>query len=124
MLYLIYQLIKNYVLPTLTVIGTEGFKLVMITVIILAGIILIFASVGVHIHHGLGTTVVDGIFRGIGWIFRQIIRFFTWLFRTISNLIRREYTAIYTALKTKGLNTFLSGLIAGLTSVITLIVII
>ena len=124
MLYGLIKLFQNYVIPTLAVIGAESFKLIMIIVITIAGLILIFASVGVHIHHGLGSTVVDGIFRGIGWVVRHIVRFFVWLFTSIYNLLKKECTSIYNGLKGKGWNSFLAGLLAGVVTLVTLIVII
>ena len=124
MLYGLIKLFQNYVMPTLAVIGAESFKLIMTVVITIAGLILIFASVGVHIHHGLGSTVVDGIFRGIGWVVRQIVRFFVWLFTSIYNLLKKECTSIYNGLKGKGWNSFLAGLLAGVVTLVTLIVII
>jgi hypothetical protein len=111
-------------MPTLAVLGAESFKLIMIVVITIAGLILIFASVCVHIHHGLGSTVVDGIFRGIGWVVRQIVRSFVWLFTSIYNLLKKECTSIYNGLKGKGWNSFLAGLLAGVVTLVTLIVII
>lgn len=124
MILALIHLFKTYVIPNLLVIGAEGFKLAMILIITIAGLVLIFAAVGVQIHHGLASTVIEDIFKGIGWIVKSIVRFFVWLFTSIYNVLRKECTSIFNGLKNKGLNSVLSGLIAGIVTLVTLVVII
>ena len=50
----------------------------LVPIIILSGIVMIFGSVGMKISNNLGSTIVSGIFRAIGYLGRQI---FKWIDR-------------------------------------------
>lgn len=91
MLVLLYFFVMNVVIPDIMAIAGAAFEPVMIVVIIGVGILMVFASVGVHISNNLGSTVAGGIFGAFGWLVQQIFRGIGWIFRSIWNFTPRFY---------------------------------
>ena len=91
MLILLYLAIRNILIPDIMAIAGASLEPVMIICIMAAGILLVFGSVGVHISNNLGSTVIGGILRGIGWLVQQIFRGIAWIFRQIATIIPRFY---------------------------------
>ena len=99
MLILVYLFIATIVVPQICYIAPAIFQNTMVVVIILAGIVILFGAVGMKISTNLGSTIVGGIFRGIGAIFRAIGHAIGWIIRSIP----RVYTNCYLILTRRGI---------------------
>ena len=88
MLILTYFCIATFVVPWICAIAPAVLQNTMVVVIILAGIVMLFGAVGMKISTNLGSTIIGGIFRGIGVIFKAIGRAIRWIVRSIP----RAYT--------------------------------
>lgn len=60
-------------------------------VITLAGIVMLFGAVGMRISQNLGSTVIGGIFNGVGYICRTIIHAIGWVITNFFRIIPRVY---------------------------------
>lgn len=124
MLIALYLFIVNVILPQL---GTMAYSLlepVMIIVMILAGIVMLFGVVGMKISSNLGSTVVNGIFKAIGYICKTIIQAIGWIIRSIARFIPRLFTGSRKMFTDIGLNAVLSNILATVVTAIVLIIII
>ena len=124
MLVLLYLVIKN----SLPIFGANLKALVepiMVIVITLAGITMLFGAVGMKISNNLGSTIIGGIFRAIGYICQTIVRAIGWIVRSIFRLIPRVFSeSRRTFSEQLGMNNWLGNILAILTVIIVLAIII
>ena len=123
MLIALYLVIKN-LLPAL---GSNLKALVeplMLIVITLAGITMLFGAVGMKISNNLGSTIVGGIFRAIGYICQTIIRSIGWIIRSIFRMIPHVFTESRRTFDQLGINGWLSNILAIVFVIIVLAIII
>lgn len=95
MLILAYFFIATFVVPQVCNIAPVIFQNTMVVIIILAGIVMLFGAVGMRISTNLGSTIIGGIFRGIGAIFTMVGRAIRWIVRSIPRVYtnsRRIFT--------------------------------
>lgn len=124
MLIAIYHLIVNEFLPRLGVYANALIDLIMPIVIVLAGIVMLFGAVGFKISNNLGSTVTNGIFRAMGYLFRTLVNAIGWIIRSISRFIPRVYRESRRIYSEMGLSAFASNLLATITAVVVLAIII
>lgn len=97
---------------------------IMVIVITLAGIVMLFGAVGMKISNNLGSTVVDGIFRAIGYICRTIITAIGWIIRNTFRMIPRVFNGSRRTFNQIGINALVSNILALVVVVIVLAIII
>ena len=109
MLYLTWKFITIMAIPTIAVYANALFEPTLTIVVMLAGLIMLFGAVGIRISNNLGTTVVNGIFRAIGFVIVGIFRALGWIIRQIAALMPRVFRGTNNALRNVGLNPVASG---------------
>ena len=124
MLILLFLFIKNWFVPQLGALALSALKPTMIILIICTGIVMLLGSVGMKISANLGSTIVGGLFRGIGWLFNHAFRGIRWLIRSIIRLIPRVYNGCRRNFIEWGLNPVLSTILAVFIAALVLILII
>lgn len=125
MLILAFYVLVNEILPVVGAYAIEAMGYIMIIVIMLAGIttVLNIAS-NSKSSNTIGSTVVSGLFRGIGFLGSRIIDGIGWLIRSIANLLPRVYRASRDAFIRAGISSGLATFLAVLVTIITLVIII
>ena len=91
MLLTLYYLLVNVAVPQMVAYTQALFEPIMLIVISLAGIVMIFGAVGMKISNNLGSTVVGGIFKGIGYFVRIIFKAIAWIFVNTFKMIPRVF---------------------------------
>lgn len=124
MLIALYLFIMNVALPQIGAYAQALIEPVMVIVITLAGIVMLFGAVGMKISNNLGSTVVGGIFRAIGYICRTIITAIGWIIRNIFRMIPRVFNGSRRTFNQIGINALVSNLLAIVVVVIVLAIII
>lgn len=124
MLIVLYLFIMNVALPQIGAYAQALIEPVMVIVITLAGIVMLFGAVGIKISNNLGSTVVGGIFRAIGYICRTIITAIGWIIRNIFRMIPRVFNGSRRTFNQIGINALVSNLLAIVVVVIVLAIII
>lgn len=124
MLIVLYLFIMNVALPQIGAYAQALIEPVMVIVITLAGIVILFGAVGMKISNNLGSTVVGGIFRAIGYICRTIITAIGWIIRNIFRMIPRVFNGSRRTFNQIGINALVSNLLAIVVVVIVLAIII
>lgn len=124
MLIALYLFIMNVALPQIGAYAQALIEPVMVIVITLAGIVMLFGAVGMKISNNLGSTVVGGIFRAIGYICRTIIAAISWIIRNIFRMIPRVFNGSRRTFNQIGINALVSNLLAIVVVVIVLAIII
>lgn len=120
----LYLFIMNVALPQIGAYAQALIEPVMVIVITLAGIVMLFGAVGIKISNNLGSTVVGGIFRAIGYICRTIITAIGWIIRNIFRMIPRVFNGSRRTFNQIGINALVSNLLAIVVVVIVLAIII
>lgn len=124
MLIAAYYFIVNVVIPQIGAYASALLEPVMVITITLAGLVMIFGAVGIRISNNLGSTVVNGIFRAIGYVGRSLFQGIAWVIRSVFNLLPRVFVESRRVFSQMGLNTTLSNLFAVLVTVLVLAIII
>ena len=91
MLLTLYYLLVNVAVPQMGAYTQALFEPIMLIVISLAGLVMIFGAVGMKISNNLGSTVVGGIFKGIGYFVRIIFKAIAWIFVNTFKMIPRVF---------------------------------
>lgn len=124
MLIALYLFIVNVALPQIGAYAQALLEPVMVIVITLAGIVMLFGAVGLKISNNLGSTVVSGIFRAIGYVCRTIIRAIGWIIRNIFRMIHRVFNGSRRTFNQLGMNALVSNLLSIIVTVVFLAIII
>lgn len=124
MLIALYFLIMNHLIPTGIAHFNNLVEPTMLIVITLAGLVIIFGSVGFRISQNLGTTVVNGIFHAIGYIVNLLVRAVSWLATTCVHLVVTSFRGSRNAFYRAGINTIVSNLLSLIITIIVLVLII
>lgn len=119
-----YFFIVNVVLPQMGAYAQVLIRPIMLILITLAGIVMMFGAVGMRISNNLGSTVVNGIFRAIGYIGTTIIRGIVWIVRSITRAIARVFNGSRRTFVQCGLNQVLSNFLAMLVTLVIVAIII
>ena len=124
MLIALYFFIVNVLIPKLGAYGNALLEPIMVIVITLAGIVILFGAIGIKISNNLGSTVVGGIFRAIGFICRTIINAIGWIIVNTFRMIPRVFNESRRVFNQLGMNTFFSNIFAIIAVIIFLAIII
>ena len=124
MLIALYLFIVNVALPQIGALAQALLEPVMVIVITLAGIVMLFGAVGMKISNNLGSTVVSGIFRAIGYVCRTIIRAIGWIIRNIFRMIPRVFNGSRRTFNQLGMNALVSNLLSIIVTVVFLAIVI
>ena len=123
MLYLLWVLIRN----TLTVPvsnGMAGFtQSIGVIIILCVGMMILLSAVGLKVSANLGSTVTKGIFKALGFLAKYLFKFFAWIGKGISWILKKVYSGVESSLAKK-LPKWASTLIATAITLIVLIIII
>lgn len=124
MLIALYFFITEVAVPQIGAYALALVKPTMIIIITLAGLTLMFSAVGVKISNNLGSTIVGGIFRGIGFLVRTLFQAIGWIVRNIFRMIPRVFNGSKRTFNQLGINSLLSNLLAAIIVVFVLAIII
>lgn len=124
MIFTLYSLIVNFVFPRLQNFASEMFEPVMITLIIVAGIVMLLGAVGMRVSANLGATIVVIFANAIGYIIRTFIQAMGWVIRTTVSMTPRVFNASRNFFIARGLNPTLSNILAFMVSMGFVVVII
>ena len=124
MLITVYFFIVNVVIPQIGFYGQTLLEPVMVTVITLAGIVMLFGAVGFRISSNLGSTVVGGIFNAIGYIGSSLIHGIGWIIRSIFNAVPRVFNESRRLFSGYGLEPWISNALAVIVTILFLIIVI
>ena len=113
MLIALYFFMVNEALPQLGAYAEAMLEPVVTIIIVLAGIVMLFGAVGLNISANLGSTIVGGIFRAMGFLVRSLFRGIGWLISHFFRFIPRVFTDTRRSFTSMGLNNVLSNLLAG-----------
>lgn len=124
MLIALYIVIVNHLIPTGLAYFNFLVKPSMLIVITLAGLVIIFGAVGFRVSQNLGSTIVGGIFHAIDFVVRQLFHAIGWIVTHTFSFLPRVYRGTYRSLVDAGVNKIVSLLLAGLATILVLVVII
>lgn len=124
MLLALYFFIMNVALPQIGAYAEALINPVMTIVITFAGIVMIFGAVGIKISNNLGSTIINGIFRGIGYLFQSLFRAIAWIVRSTFRLLPRVFAESRRIFGKFGLKPFLCNIFAVLVTALVFIVIV
>lgn len=97
---------------------------IMVIVITLAGIVMLFGTVGMKISNNLGSTVVGGFFRGIGYLCRRVFQAIGWIISNTFRLMPRIFNGSRRTFNQMGLNAVVSNILAIIVVIVFVAVII
>jgi len=118
MLIAFYNFIMNVVIPQILAIAESAINAFMPVVIILGGFVILFSCVGVRISSNLGSTIMQAIFKAIGYIIATTVQAIGWLLRTIFNFIPRVFRWSRNMAQQVGINPVVSNLLAGFVTLV------
>lgn len=123
MLIVLYFLIeKASELPVTILAWLQVLAIVLAPIaIVAAGIMLICNAAGVRISQNLGATLVNGIFRAIGYIVRNIVDAVIWIGRRALRLIPKVFEESRRLFNQMGLSKAVSTLLAILVTILVII---
>lgn len=112
MLIALYFFIVNVAVPQISAYAQSLLEPIMVIVITLAGIVMLFGAVGMKISNNLGSTVVGGIFRGVGYLCRILLQALGWVIRNTFRMMPRVLNGSRRTFNQMGLNAVLSNILA------------
>lgn len=124
MLIALYFLIMNHLIPTGLAYFNFLSKPTMLIVIALAGLVIIFGAVGFRVSQNLGSTIVGGIFRAIGFVGIQLFHAIGWIVANTFMILPRVYNWMHKTLVDAGANKIVSFLLAGFTALVAFVIVI
>ena len=124
MLIALYFFITEVAVPQIGAYALALVKPTMIIIITLAGLTLMFSAVGLKISNNVGSTIVGGSFRGIGFLVQTLFQAIGWIVRNIFRMIPRVFNGSRRTFTQMGLNAVVSNILAIFVTVIILAIII
>ena len=112
MLIALYFFLVNVAMPQIGAYAQALLEPIMVIVITLAGIVMLFGAVGMKISNNLGSTVVSGIFRGIGYLCRTLFQALGWIIHNTFRMIPRVFNGSRRTFNQMGLNAVISNILA------------
>ena len=112
MLIALYFFIVNVAVPQIRAYAQALLEPIMVIVITLAGIVMLFGVVGMKISNNFGSTVVGGIFRGVGYLCRILLQALGWVIRNTFRMMPRVFNGSRRTSNQMGLNAVLSNILA------------
>lgn len=124
MLIAIYWVVVNTLLPRIGAYAQALLEPAMIIILTLVGITIILGAVGMRISNNLGSTIVGGIFRGIGYLCRTLLNALGWIVRSTFRMIPRIFRYARRTFGQMGLSVALSNVLATLVVIVFVAIII
>ena len=124
MIILLYRFCVEWVVPRVGAFASALVEPVVVVTIALAGLGMICGSVGLWIFDNLGTTVVSGLLRAVGYIGRSLIQGIAWVLRRIFHFLSRVFNESRRAFGEMGMKTAPRNLLAALVTLLVAAVII
>ena len=124
MLITLYFFIMNVAVPRIRAYAQALLEPVMVIVITFAGIVMLFGAVGMKVSNNLGSTVVGGIFRAIGYLCRTLIQAVGWIVRNTFRMIPRVFNGSRKTFNQLGLKVWISNILAVIVVVVFVAIII
>ena len=124
MLIALYLFIVNVAVPQLGAYANALLEPMMTIVITLAGIVMLFGAVGMRVSNNLGSTIIGGIFRAVGYLGRTFIQAIGWVLRNAFRLIPSVFNESRRIFNQLGLNAPLSNIFAVLVVIVFVAIII
>ena len=121
MLLLLYFCWFNVAMPQIVAYAQYILEPIMVIVITLSGILMLFGAVGIKISNNLGSIVVGGIFRGIGYLCRTLFQAIGWVIRNTFRIIPRVLNGSRRIFKLMGLNEVPSNICSVIVVIIMII---
>lgn len=123
MIIMFLEILKGAI-PTAGVYVREIVYASMPIVILLVGMMILLSTVGLKVSNNLGSTMVGGVFKGIGYITKGLIKIvkiiFLWIIGFIPSIFRK--TRVFCT--GQGIDTVCSNIIAFMVATIVLLIII
>lgn len=116
--------IMNVALPQLGAYAQALIEPMMMIIIGLAGIVMLFGAVGMKISTNLGSTVVGGVFMGIGYVVRMLFQAISWIVQTSIRMTPRVFNGSRSFCYQLGLNEVLSNVFATMAAIAFIAIII
>ena len=124
MIIAMYLFVTNTFIPQLGAHANAMIQPVMTIVIMLAGIVMLFGAVGFRISNTLGSTIIGGIFRAVGFIFQTIIRSIGWILRHAFGLVPQIYAGSRRTFTQIGMAPLLANILSAVLSLLVFAIII
>ena len=124
MLLSLYFFIMNVALPQVGAYAEALIEPVIVIAITLAGIVMIFGAVGIKISNNLGSTIMNGIFRGIGYLFQVLFRAIAWIVKSTFHLLPRVFAESRRIFSQFGISPVLSNILAVVVTMLVFAIII
>ena len=124
MLIALYIVIVNHLIPTGLAYFNFLVKPTMLIVITMAGLVIIFGAVGFRGSQNLGSTIVEGIFRAIGFVVSHLFWAVGWIVTRTFMLLPRVYNWTHQSLIDAGANKIVSFILSGLAAILVFVIVI
>lgn len=124
MLIALYIVIVNHLIPTGLAYFNFLVKPTMLIVITMAGLVIIFGAVGFRVSQNLGSTIVEGIFRAIGFVVSHLFWTVGWIVTRTFMLLPRVYNWTHQSLIDAGANKIVSFILSGLAAILVFVIVI
>ena len=124
MLIALYIVIVNHLIPTGLAYFNFLVKPTMLIVITMAGLVIIFGAVGFRVSQNLGSTIVEGIFRAIGFVVSHLFWAVGWIVTRTFMLLPRVYNWTHPSLIDAGANKIVSFILSGLAAILVFVIVI
>ena len=124
MLIALYIVIVNHLIPTGLAYFNFLVKPTMLIVITMAGLVIIFGAVGFRVSQNLGSTIVEGIFRAIGFVVSHLFCTVGWIVTRTFMLLPRVYNWTHQSLIDAGANKIVSFILSGLAAILVFVIVI
>jgi hypothetical protein len=124
MLIALYIVIVNHLIPTGLAYFNFLVKPTMLIVITMAGLVIIFGAVGFRVSQNLGSTIVEGIFRAIGFVVSHLFWAVGWIVTRTFMLLPRVYNWTHQSLIDAGANKIVSFILSGLAAILVFVIVI
>lgn len=97
---------------------------IIVTIITLAGLVILLRTIGLKIPNKLGSTIISGIFKILEKLIKKVYQAIRWIIIYLFKLISRVFLTSRKALSTKGFKPFVCNIIATIAAIIFLAIII
>lgn len=124
MLIALYIVIVNHLIPTGLAYFNFLVKPTMLIVITMAGLVIIFGAVGFRVSQNLGSTIVEGMFRAIGFVVSHLFWAVGWIVTRTFMLLPRVYNWTHQSLIDAGANKIVSFILSGLAAILVFVIVI
>lgn len=124
MIIAICSTLKNLVIPRIGIDLSGLFAPMMVFIIIIGGLLIALGAVGVHISGNIGSTLLAGIMRAIGYTCNLIIQGIKWIIVQIYKACPKVFKASRKVIEQVIHNRIVSNILAAIVTILFVAVII